>query len=214
MAARRDRRMNHLQSNYTTAADLKALINIVDVIGEVVSLTRKGNRYWGLCPFHDEKTPSFSVNPDKQLYYCFGCHEHGDVYYFAQRFYRLSGFKETKNFLAARNGITIQESPEARKAAQKAKQKREEAKALNTDLESLAKKARLDCFNISHWIYLIRKHITGERDLERQAVIWALENRAYIDYLADTFASGSNAEQLQASLAFRRWQQSQTMFKH
>ena len=69
MAARRDRRMNHLQSNYTTAADLQALINIVDVIGEVVSLTRKGNRYWGLCPFHDEKTPSCSVNPDKQLYY-------------------------------------------------------------------------------------------------------------------------------------------------
>lgn len=206
--------MKALYKHYTTSADLKAHINIVDVIGEVVSLTRKGNRYWGLCPFHDEKTPSLSVNPDKQLYYCFGCHEHGDVFDFAQRFYLLSGFTEVKDFLAARYGITKQESPEAWETAQKAKQEREAAKNLNSGLERLVKESRLDCFNISHWIYLILKHITNERSLERQAVIWALKNRAYIDYLADTFVGGTTAEQLQAALDFRRWNQSQPMLKH
>ena len=47
--------------------------DIVDVVSQYVKLTRKGSSYFGLCPFHNEKTPSFSVTPGKQMYYCFGC---------------------------------------------------------------------------------------------------------------------------------------------
>ena len=50
---------------------------IEDVVGQYVTLTRKGSNLFGLCPFHSEKTPSFSVAPDKGIYYCFGCHKGG-----------------------------------------------------------------------------------------------------------------------------------------
>jgi len=52
--------------------------DILSVVGEYVKLERKGKNYFGLCPFHSEKTPSFSVDPNKQLYYCFGCGKGGE----------------------------------------------------------------------------------------------------------------------------------------
>ena len=54
--------------------------DIVDVVSQYVKLTRKGSSYFGLCPFHNEKTPSFSVTPAKQMYYCFGCGAGGNVF--------------------------------------------------------------------------------------------------------------------------------------
>ena len=48
--------------------------DIVSIVSEYVTLQRKGSKHWGLCPFHGEKTPSFSVDQEKQMYYCFGCH--------------------------------------------------------------------------------------------------------------------------------------------
>ncbi|CAB1129612.1 DNA primase [Candidatus Hydrogenisulfobacillus filiaventi] len=59
--------------------------DIVAVVGQTVQLKRKGRKWWGLCPFHVEKTPSFSVDPDKQLFYCFGCHTGGTVFTFLER---------------------------------------------------------------------------------------------------------------------------------
>ena len=59
----------------TLIEDIKSSTNIVDVIGEVVSLNRAGRNYLGLCPFHKEKTPSFNVIEDRQFYHCFGCHK-------------------------------------------------------------------------------------------------------------------------------------------
>ena len=56
--------------------------DIVDVVSQYVKLTRKGSSYFGLCPFHNEKTPSFSVTPSKQMYYCFGCGAGGNVFNF------------------------------------------------------------------------------------------------------------------------------------
>ena len=53
--------------------ELKAQLNIVDIIGREVTLKKSGSNYMGLCPFHNEKTPSFSVNEGKQFYHCFGC---------------------------------------------------------------------------------------------------------------------------------------------
>ena len=57
--------------------ELVSRTDIVDLVSGYVRLNKKGNNYWGLCPFHSEKTPSFSVAIDKQIYYCFGCHKGG-----------------------------------------------------------------------------------------------------------------------------------------
>jgi DNA primase catalytic core len=70
--------------------DLKAQLNIVDIIGREVQLKKSGSNYMGLCPFHSEKTPSFSVNEGKQFFHCFGCGEDGDVIDFTAKFFNLS----------------------------------------------------------------------------------------------------------------------------
>ena len=59
--------------------ELRARISIDDVVGAKVKLTKKGREYQGLCPFHNEKTPSFTVNESKGFYHCFGCGAHGDI---------------------------------------------------------------------------------------------------------------------------------------
>ena len=65
---------------------LKDSVNINDIIGSYVDLKKKGRYYFASCPFHGpEKTPSFSVSPEKGFYYCFGCHESGDIFHFLQK---------------------------------------------------------------------------------------------------------------------------------
>ncbi len=76
------------------------------VVGEYVRLEKKGGRYWGLCPFHNEKTPSFSVEPDRKFYYCFGCGKGGGLISFVQEMEKLS-FPEAVEHLAARFGIEV-----------------------------------------------------------------------------------------------------------
>ena len=88
--------------------ELKAQLNIVDIIGREVTLKKSGSNYMGLCPFHSEKTPSFSVNEGKQFYHCFGCGKSGDVIGFVQEYYRLP-FVEAVEKLATENGIKLPE---------------------------------------------------------------------------------------------------------
>ena len=82
--------------------------DIVDLISEHVQLVKKGRNYSGLCPFHDEKTPSFSVDPDRQFYHCFGCGVGGNVFKFIQEIDRVT-FVEAVKFLAERAGIALPE---------------------------------------------------------------------------------------------------------
>ena len=77
--------------------------DIVDVISSYVRLSRKGSNYFGLCPFHNEKTGSFSVTPSKQMFYCFGCHEGGNVISFIQKYENMT-FSEALKLLADRVG--------------------------------------------------------------------------------------------------------------
>lgn len=72
------------------AAEVSTKIGIVDVIGRYVKLHRQGRNYVGLCPFHHEKTPSFTVSPDKNLFYCFGCKASGDMLTFVRRIHNVS----------------------------------------------------------------------------------------------------------------------------
>ena len=81
--------------------------DIVDVISEEVSLKRKGVNYFGRCPFHDEKTPSFSVSPSKQIYHCFGCGNGGNVFTFLMEFQKFTFYEAVKS-LANRYNIIIE----------------------------------------------------------------------------------------------------------
>ena len=83
--------------------------DIVDVISGYVKLQRKGSSYFGLCPFHNEKSPSFSVSPGKQMYYCFGCGAGGNVYTFLMEYENYS-FQEAVKVLAGRAGVKLPET--------------------------------------------------------------------------------------------------------
>ncbi|NLG38195.1 MAG: DNA primase [Clostridiales bacterium] len=85
--------------------------DIVDVVSRYVSLRQKGNRHWGLCPFHQEKTPSFSVNAAEQFFYCFGCHAGGNVFQFIQAVERCD-FTESVRILAERAHMKLPEGGE------------------------------------------------------------------------------------------------------
>lgn len=86
--------------------ELLAKNDIVSVVSSYVELRPKGRRLWGLCPLHGEKTPSFSVSPDKQMFYCFGCHAGGTVIQFIMQMERLS-FVEAVKLLANRAGMEL-----------------------------------------------------------------------------------------------------------
>ncbi len=89
--------------------------DIVDVISGYVKLQRKGSSYFGLCPFHNEKSPSFSVSPGKQMYYCFGCGAGGNVLTFIMEYENYS-FPEALKFLADRAGVKLPEQEYSQEA--------------------------------------------------------------------------------------------------
>ena len=95
--------------------EIRAAADLVDVAGDYVQLKRSGSRFKGLCPFHNEDTPSFSIDPDQNLYYCFGCGNGGDVFKFVQEIEGV-GFLESVRILGERYGIPLPEEeadPEA-----------------------------------------------------------------------------------------------------
>ena len=83
--------------------------DIVDVVSGYVALKKRGHNFWGCCPFHGEKTPSFSVNPEKNMFYCFGCHEGGDVFKFIMKIENC-GFLDALKLLANKYNIPIPET--------------------------------------------------------------------------------------------------------
>lgn len=88
-------------------SDIKNNVNIVEIIGEVVALTKAGRNYLGLCPFHGEKTPSFNVVEEKQFYHCFGCGKSGDVFKFIEE-YRGVSFMDAVQIVADRAGFPLE----------------------------------------------------------------------------------------------------------
>ncbi len=100
-----------------TIEEVRARNDIVDVVSGYVKLQKKGNNHWGCCPFHNEKTPSFSVSGPKQMYHCFGCGVSGNVYTFLMQYENI-GFQEAVVQLAERAGVALpqaEQSPEMRR---------------------------------------------------------------------------------------------------
>ncbi|GEN33221.1 DNA primase [Aneurinibacillus danicus] len=132
--------------------------DIVDVIGQHVHLKKTGRNYFGLCPFHSEKSPSFAVHPDKQLFRCYGCGESGNVFSFVMKIEGLE-FPEAVHNLAQRAGIDIpreESTPENEKA-----RKRKESMLAAHDL--VAKLYHHLLLNTDHGVqarnYLLNRHI-------------------------------------------------------
>ncbi len=92
--------------------EIASRVSLVELVSDYISLERKGGRFWGLCPFHQEKTPSFSVSVDQNVFYCFGCGKGGNLFSFVQEMENLS-FPEAVRHLGEKAGVEIpeEESP-------------------------------------------------------------------------------------------------------
>jgi DNA primase len=119
--------------SFREAADIvKSSLNILNVVGRHVALKQRGRNYLGLCPFHREKTPSFNVNPGKNLYKCFGCGEAGDALGFLMKLERKT-YPEIIRELAEEQGILIQEDPQRAAEATQRMALEEKIFALNAE---------------------------------------------------------------------------------
>ncbi len=160
------------------ADEVKSRLNIVDIIGEKVILKKSGRNFKGLCPFHNEKTPSFMVSPDRQVFHCFGCGKGGSVIDFIMEYEHVE-FPEALEELASRAGVTLStvksESPE-----RKLKEELYEMNALASDF----------------YQYLLVKHPLGEK-----ALLY-LKNRGITDKSIKTFGIGYSPNSWEALYQF------------
>ncbi len=97
-------------------AEVKSRLDLVEVIGGYVTLHRSGRELTGLCPFHAEKTPSFAVNPERQVWYCHGCDKGGDLFRFIEQIERID-FRQALEMLADRAGVELDSGPSADRGA-------------------------------------------------------------------------------------------------
>src|SRR4051812_21148776 len=99
--------------------ELRSRLSLAQIVGRRVRLTKRGRDYVGLCPFHNEKTPSFNVVEDKAFYHCFGCGAHGDAIGFTMRV-ENAGFREAVEALASEAGLDLpKETPAERERAER-----------------------------------------------------------------------------------------------
>ncbi|MGT2934877.1 DNA primase [Streptococcus castoreus] len=189
-------------------SQIKNSVNIVDVIGEVVSLSRTGRHYLGLCPFHKEKTPSFNVIEDKQFFHCFGCGKSGDVFKFIED-YRQVPFLESVQIIADKAGISLEIFPSQSAVTH---QKQRPHQVLMTLHEDAAK--------FYHAVLMTTKigqearHYLYERGLDDQLIehfnIGLAPNES--DYLYQTLSKKYDESQLTASGLFNLSEQSNTVY--
>jgi DNA primase len=117
---------------------LRDTIDMVDLVGGKTDLRRVGSRWTGLCPFHDERTPSFSVNAEEKLFYCFGCQEKGDAFHFAEKTEGLD-FREAVELLADRYGVELELENEDPQAEERRRRKERLMKLLDRTASFYAK---------------------------------------------------------------------------
>ncbi|MFW6238601.1 MAG: DNA primase, partial [Halanaerobiales bacterium] len=158
---------------------VKRSVDIVEVVSDYVNLKKVGKNYQALCPFHQENTPSFTVNPENQFYYCFGCGAGGDVYDFLMEIENITFFESLK-ILAGRVGLEI---PNQSRKSRRINKKRE------TFFELYRLAARF-------YNYLLR-----ERDIARQAREY-LQQRGFEEEEIEKFHLGYAPDRWRALLKF------------
>ena len=107
--------------------EIKSRLKIEEIVGEYIKLKKAGSGFTALCPFHNEKSPSFNISPDRGIYKCFGCGESGDVLEFVQKFEGIP-FQESLKKLAEKAGVQLSEyanNPELEKKKEEKKKKEE-----------------------------------------------------------------------------------------
>ena len=142
--------------------ELLARVDVVEVVGRHVQLKKGGANFMGLCPFHGEKSPSFSVSPSKQFFHCFGCGKHGNAVGFLMEHTGV-GFVEAVKDLAQQVGLQVpQEDLSPQQRAQAAEQRQKQA-TLNDVLEKAAEAYRAQLRTSQRAIdYLKRRGLTGQ----------------------------------------------------
>jgi DNA primase len=156
-----------------SAQQIKEVADIVEVIGEHVTLQKAGINFKGLCPFHSEKTPSFSVNPQRKFFHCFGCKESGDVLSFVMKYHNMT-FPDALNSLAERYGIALDEHKLTPAEQEKGRQ-REKMHRANDEASSLF-----------HDFLLKNKGAIGARNyLEKRRIPVEIVSRFKLGYAPD-----------------------------
>ncbi len=167
-----------LRENIT--ARIKEQADIVQIIGECVDLKQSGVRFLGLCPFHGEKTPSFSVHGGQQFYHCFGCQESGDVFSFMMKYYNLD-FPGALKELAGRYNIELPERHRSKKALA-LERKRDQLFAVNKKCAEI----------YSHYLQTAKGAESGREYLRQRGVTSEIEKRFGIGYAPAVEAEGWN----------------------
>lgn len=190
------------ESRDEIVARVKERADIVQIIGETVDLKKSGARFLGRCPFHGEKTPSFSVHPGQQFFHCFGCGESGDVFSYFMKYHNLD-FPSALKELAARYAITLPEKPRS--------PEQEKLEKVRKDMFAVSSKAAelySSCLHSSSHAAAARAY------LETRGIPKAVQERfglgyapavgtAGWDFLTGKLAEGEKAAALEAGLIVR-----------
>lgn len=188
----------------TDTEEIKARTDIVALISETVHLARKGNTWWGLCPFHAEKTPSFSVSPDRQRFRCWGCQAGGDVIDFI-RLRDGVDFRGARDYLAARAGLSMEASPEDRRAIQKAREKREADKRQQELAQKIIRDEWERMIEVEKWAHLFLKHVRTPRDMARPGPVWAAHTLSRVEAVLNDLERTDASERYRIARAVRGW---------
>ena len=144
--------------------EIKSRLDIVEIVSEYVKLKKNGRTYWGCCPFHSEKTPSFSVSPERGTYHCFGCGKGGDIFSFIMEAEHLE-FREALERLAERAGVTLSRGGKNAAVAR-----------INRDINKAAQEFFRECLSAPGGAaarkYLERRSLTAA-DCKRFGIGWA-----------------------------------------
>lgn len=189
-------------------SQIKSAVNIVDVIGEVVNLTRTGRRYLGLCPFHKEKTPSFNVIEDRQFFHCFGCGKSGDVFKFIEEYQQVP-FLDSVKIIADKAGIAVDFAPRSGLKQSPQKSANQILKTLHEDAAKFYH-AVLMTTKIGQQAkeYLYQRGLTDQL-LEHFNIGLAPDET---DYLYQALSKKYDEDQLAASGLFNLSEQSNTIY--
>lgn len=188
-----------------------AASDIVEVVSTAVHMEKRGSRYFGLCPFHNEKTPSFCVTPSRGMFYCFGCHEGGNVFSFLQKYENLT-FSEAVEQLAERYNVALPSSSSDPEKEKKIKDEKNILFEINKEaatwyyfqLKSPKGKAGLDYFKARGLDDdTIRRFGLGYAPLSRDLLIKHLKSKGYEE--ADILKAGLAAVDGKSGIKDKFW---------